>query len=635
MSKNKFCEKKVLRNESDVEHFFVDRLLKDLGYKDNNILTKTLIPKHLIGKGSKKTEHRPDYALTINKLWVSVIEAKHPEKKIDSFISEAQDYATIHNRGYIGKDPIKYVLVTNGISTNLLLLNQNKPILDLAFEDFENGNKKYDELKKLFSYSSLKFDKETQEGLFEFRKPQIDELMGMFQVCHNIIRNKHKVPPKKAFYEFTKLLFIKLNEDKSIHKKFDEDDVVKKEDFFFSTHYINRQEDRFDSPINELFIKYRNSLNNEVKKKTKKRIFDEEEKLELSPSTIKEIVKLLENLDLKSVEDDLNGKVFETFLEATVRGKELGQFFTPRTVVKFMVKIANLQFKFDRQKEEYVPPLVLDGCCGSGGFLIFVLSDLLMKAKKLPTDVKELNTKIKNKYLYGVDASEDKIVQIARMNMYIHGDGGSHIYLADTLDKELIVEKGLDEELADEKKELKKLFDNKKFDIVLTNPPFSLKYKKTDTEHERILKQYEIAYPDGKENSDKIRSLNSNVMFIERYYDLLEDGGKLLTVIDESVLNADGQGDEYRKIRRWLRERFIIRAIISLPKNTFVNADAGVKTSILYLIKKKKKDDYQSKVFMAMSKNIGHNDAGRSTPNLNDLPNILTKFQNFENGKNE
>jgi len=97
--KNKFCERKVLRNESDVEHFFIDRLLKDLGYKDNHILTKHLIPKYLIGKGAKKKEHRPDYALRINKVWVSVVEAKHPTLKIDNFFQEAQDYSMIINRG--------------------------------------------------------------------------------------------------------------------------------------------------------------------------------------------------------------------------------------------------------------------------------------------------------------------------------------------------------------------------------------------------------------------------------------------------------------------------------------------------------------------------------------------------------
>ena len=53
------------------------------------------------------------------------------------------------------------------------------------------------------------------------------------------------------------------------------------------------------------------------------------------------------------------------------------------------------------------------------------------------------------------------------------------------------------------------------------------------------------------------------------------------------------------------------------------------------MVKKKKEEDIQPKVFMAMSKNVGHNDAGKSTLNLNDLPKILKDFQDFKKGKNE
>lgn len=630
--RNKFCERDVLRNESDVEHFFVDRLLDDIGFKDKNILNKAEIPKHLIGKGAKKKTHRPDYALKIGHLWKSVIEVKHPKENLLSCNQESQDYATIHNRGYIDHNPIEYVLTTNGIKTYLLLVNQNKPVIELDFKDFVDGNHKYSELQELYSYTSLLATVKPEKETFEFRKPEVDELTGIFQQCHQIIWKKHKVPPKVAFYEFTKLLFIKLNEDKKIHNKIKKGKKITPEDFFFSIREFEKQQKHYDNPINHKFIEYRNSLNREVQNKTKKRIFEDDEKLKLTPSTMKEIIRLLQNLDLKSVEDDLNGKVFETFLEATVRGKALGQFFTPRDVVKFMIGLTNLQMQYNQTEEKYMPPKILDGCCGSGGFLIFSLSELIGKAEKLPTDYKKLKDNIKNNYLYGIDASEDKIVQICRMNMYVHGDGGSHIYNADTLDKELYIEKGLDEELAEERTELKKLLERTNFDVVLTNPPFSMRYSVNDQDNLRILKQYDIAYPDGKNVSNRVKSLKSNVMFVERYYDLLKFGGKLITIIDESVLNADGQGNEYRKFRKWLRQHFIIKAIISLPKNTFVNADAGVKTSIIYLIKKKNEKQEQPIVFMGMSKNVGHNDSGRSTPEKNDLPELLESFRKFERG---
>ena len=629
MKKNIFCIKENLRNESDVEQFFVIRLLKELGYKDTNIFTKRTLPYHSTGKGLKKRLHRPDYAIKINKIWSLIIEAKHPEKDINEYVQEAQDYAIVVNRGYIGSNPVKYCLITNGIKTQLALTDQTKPILELNFDDFSEDNKKYKKLKEYISYNSLK-NIDNVENIFEFNTPEIDMLNGIFQICHNIIWRKHKVAPKTAFYEFTKLLFIKLNEDRIINGKIRKGEMVSKSDFKFSLDYIRQLEDRFDNPMNELFKKYRDDLEKDVVSGKKKRIFKADEELNLRPSTIKEIVKLIEHLNLSIVEEDWNGRVFETFLSAVIRGKELGQFFTPRTVVRFMVKMANLKIEYDRKNEEYKPDLILDGCCGTGGFLIFSLSDMFEKVEKIPIDKKILKQKIRDNCIYGIDASEEDIVAIARMNMYLHGDGGSHIYMADTLDKELYAEKGLLQERIDEMKELKKKFnEGLKFDVVLTNPPFAMKYERKDKDHERILKQYDIAYPKGRENSTEIRSsLSSNVMFIERYSDLLDGGGKLLTIIDESVLNTDSKAP----FREYIRKHFIIKAIISLPKNAFVNADTGVKTSILYLKKRKSPDEEQPKVFMAISKNIGHNDAGKPTPKLYDLDNILEEYKKFEGG---
>jgi len=627
---NKFCEKSVLRNESDVEQFFVARLLKDLGYKDTNILTKHAIPSYVIGKGQKRQSHIPDYQLRIGKTPALIIEAKHPEEPIDKYITEAQDYAIVVNRGFIGKNPIQFVLATNGMKTKLARIDENKPILELSFEDFFDSNEKYKKLKELISLNSFKKGMSIpKEEIFEFRTPDLKELKGILTQAHDLIRRKQKIGPKKAFYEFTKVLFVKMNEDKEIQDKQEKGLNVLIDDFRFSIHKIEQTRD--ENWINKLFQDYRDKLEDLVNRNLKKRIFQKNEKINLSVSTIKVIVEMVENFNLRSVEDDINGKVFETFLEATVRGKELGQFFTPRSVVKFMTKLSKLCIKKNVNTGEYEPDTVLDGSCGTGGFLIFALSDLFDKAKNLPTDQEKLKKKIREQSLFGIDASEDDIVPITRMNMYLHGDGGSHIFLADTLDKESYVESGTDNERKTEIQELKKILENQKFDVVLTNPPFSMKYEQSKPDEKRVLEQYGIATLGG----NLAKSLKSNIMFIERYHDLLKPGGKLLTVIDESVLNTEGQGKVMQKFREWLRERYIVRAIVSLPKNTFVNADAGVKTSVLYLTKKTSPSEKQPKVFMAISNDVGHNDAGRITDEKEgwgDLGDILNSFRKFENG---
>jgi len=625
--KNKFCEKSALRNESDVEQFFVVRLLKDLGYKDVNILTKHAIPAYVIGKGQKKQSHIPDYQICLSKIPILIIEAKHPDEAIGKYITEAQDYATVVNRGFIGENPIQFVLATNGIKTKLAKFDENKVILDLDFEDFMDENPKYKKLRETISINSFrKNNTDSRDDVFEFRTPDISELKGIFKQAHDLIRRKQKIGPKKAFYEFTKLLFVKMNEDRKIQEKQDAGEDVSINDFKFSVHAIEQINEGW---INTLFQEYRDELEVLVNKGEKKRIFQKDEKINLSPSTIKAIVETIENFNLRSVEDDINGKVFETFLEAAVRGKELGQFFTPRSVVKFMTQMANLRIRKNPETEEYKPDIVLDGSCGTGGFLIFALSDLFHKIPESVSDQEKLKKTIREDSLFGIDASEDDIVPITRMNMYLHGDGGSHIFLADTLDKDVYIEKGLPNERKEEMEELKKILIPEKFDVILTNPPFSMKYEENKPDEKRILEQYKIASLGGK----LVSSLKSNIMFIERYCDILKPGGKLLTIIDESVLNTEGQGNSMQKFREWLRSNFIIRAVISLPKNTFVNAETGVKTSVLYLTKKINEFEKQPKVFMAISKDVGHNDAGRITSELGDLGEILKSFKKFQNGE--
>lgn len=509
--------------------------------------------------------------------------------------------------------------------------NNAVPILSLKFEDFKVGNKKFEDLQELISNSKLSVAIQrptTKTETFEFKQVAVKELEGIFRACHNLIWKKEKKKPTEAFYEFAKLFFVKVSHDRELHKLNRE---LKIDDFKFSERWIEQQQaESILNPINSvLFINLRNELESKVRKKEKKRVFDSDEKINLKPSTIKEVVKILEHLNLYDVHEDLNGRMFETFLTATIRGKELGQFFTPRTVVEFMVGLADL--KCNKEKID----TVLDACCGSGGFLIDAMADMWKKVERnthlSSTEKDTIRNDVVTKYLYGMDADKDErlpISRIARMNMVLHGDGSNKIYwIPDSLDKKIKIEKGIEEELKEEAEEIKDLLLNKekKFDVVLTNPPFSMKYEKKKDDEKEILEEYEIAK---KRASGELRSsVKSNVLFLERYRDLLEPHGKLITVMDESVLNTATE----KEYRDFIRDNFIIKAVISLPRNTFVNADTTVKTSVLYLIKKAEPQETQPDVFMAMSNNVGHSDSGKKTPELEDLKIILEEFKRFEN----
>lgn len=636
-AKNKFCKLKNLRNESDVEQFFVIELLKDLGFTQDYITTKQTIPEKPIGKGRKRKNYRPDYITYLDKEHkkpVLLIDAKSPSKPADEGLSDSQLYASVLRRKLDVPKPEQYCVGTNGMQLVVKHYDSDKTELDLTFEDFQDGNTKYERLKEKISFSSLKKQLKPVPASFRFAKPDIDALKSIFEACHKLIWKTEKRSPSSAFYEFAKLMFIKLNEDRKLRVKEHLEDMIASEELpldkvVFCIHWIEREEKTDPNPVNTILFKnLRKELEEQIVQRKKKRIFDENEQIDLDPSTTKEVVKLIEHYDLYGIDEDLNGRLFETFLSATMRGKELGQFFTPRSVVKFMTWMANLQATKDQIDK------VLDACCGTGGFLIEAMADISSKIEenKSLSNVEKgaLLEKLKNECLWGIDAGKSPpVARIARINMFLHRDGGSRIYFADSLDKDLLIEQGLDEELRRDRQELKNAIVTKatKFDVVLTNPPFAMKYERDKSNEKRILKKYELAYKQ-KETQELRTSLRSAVMFLERYYDLLKPNGKLLTVMDESIINAKS----YKYVRKFIKDKFIIKAVVSLPRNTFVKAESSIKTSVLYLRKKTTEKETQPTVFMAISQNVGHNDVGKETPELSDLNEILEEFKKFEQG---
>lgn len=622
---DKFCKKENLNNEDSVENFFLDRLIKDLGFKDENIKTKQSIKKLTISQGRRKETYKPDYVLYKEKKPVILVEAKATNEDIDEFIYQGAGYCLLLNQTFKGENPLQFFILSNGLITKVFKWDESKPIMTLKFEDFIDKSPKYIKLKELLEISKL--SNLVKEEVFKFDKASPQEIDGIFRACHNLIWKKETISPTDAFYEFCKLFFIKLKQDKDLHHNYLSQDLeIPLSEFKFSEHWINQQD--ANNPVNDILFKQQllPFLKDEREKKGKKRIFEDDENIDLQSATIKEVVKLLQNIDFYGIDEDLNGRMFETFLSATVRGKDLGQFFTPRSVVKFMVKLADLKITKDRVEK------VFDGCSGSGGFLIDAMADMVKKIdamRSLSNKEKEkLKEDVYSKHIYGSEKSL-KNSRVTRMNLWFHGDGSSNVYCLDTLDKNFKYDRSLSTERKKEIEELKKkVIDGLKFDVIFTNPPFSTDYEWSKPDEREIIKDYDISYKElNKDKEQRVTSLKSNVMFIERYHDLLEKGGKLLTVIDESVLNADQE----KWFRKYILSKFILKAVISLPRNTFTNADTGTKTSILYLKKKLSDDEEQTPIFMAISENIGHSDSGKPEPDKCDLWKILEEYQKFEN----
>jgi type I restriction enzyme M protein len=637
--RNKYCVLSALRNESDVEQFFVLPLLRELGFGPHYLHTKPTIPSLTIGKARKSRSYIPDYLGFANHGTtkpVLVVDVKHPNESAEDGVRDAQMYASVLRRRLKPPKTDQLCVGVNGHRFIIAHFDTDVPLLILDFVDFQDNNALFQRLKSEVSRDSLGSTtahvpaQVPEEDDFEFRAIAPVELPAMFEACHRALWKAEKRSPASAFYEFAKLMYVKIDEDGRLHGQLKAKGLstrpngcVPQNLVRFSVNWIEAMEDTTDNPIDTiLFAQLSKRLEEQIAAKEKKRIFAQGEGINLAPTTIKEAVRFLQHLDLYAVDEDLNGRLFETFLTATMRGEALGQFFTPRSVVKFMVRMANL-----KATPEFMD-LVLDGCCGTGGFLIEAMADLNIKIEENQALTSRsrsmLHRKLRRENLWGIDAGKDpQMARIARLNMLLHKDGGSRIYFADALDKQLRAEVGLPLQTKLEIDELRAALGGHQFTCILSNPPFSMTYERKKPNEKAVLSGYSLAIDDsGKPRA----SLRSSVMFLERYWDLLVDRGRLITVMDESILNTLSA----QPFRKYLLDKFTLKAVISLPRNTFIKAQGSVKTSVLYL-EKKVEEETQPAVFMALCENVGHSDSGKERPQLNELPRILEILRLYEN----
>ena len=213
----------------------------------------------------------------------------------------------------------------------------------------------------------------------------LNQISKLFEKCHDEIWNGGKNDPAFAFDEFSKILIVKM---------FDEKMNGEKKSIFTTPQKILK----FYSQI----IKNLNC-----------NIFDN--KIRLSETILENIIKLLQPINISETDLDIKGRALESFLGKTFR-EEYGQFFTPRTIVHFCVSMLN-PLKKDT---------IIDPCCGSGGFLIYTLLHL----NKRHTDINL------SKQLFGIEINQ-RIATIAMMEMLVHEDGSSNIVMGDSLDLEI------------------------------------------------------------------------------------------------------------------------------------------------------------------------------------------------------
>lgn len=614
---NKYCSSTDLSNEASVEAFFVLRMLADLGYRDSEILAKTAIQELKVPHGRRKELYKPDFILKVDGKPRWLIDAKAPAEDLEPWTHQCASYSLLINRKYEER-PLRFYMLTNGMLARVYRWDQEEPVLSLRFADFVDGNTRYEALRKLLSVEAVRLESHAgrdgdDAGGVTLKKPSMEAVKKAFAKCHRIIWKAEKLSPQAAFLEFAKLLFVKLWEDRRLRDNPDFHALIAagrplpERAVRFSTRWIASHGDTPPNPLADILFKgLLDELEVDIRRGTRKRIFPQNERLALSPGTIKRAVEVLEGYYLFGIDEDLNGRMFEAFLTATMRGKALGQYFTPRSIVKLMTRLAAPAAGPDKVER------VLDACCGTGGFLIEALTDMRQKvyANTSLTDDRRaaLLNEIANEAIFGIDAGRDPpLARIARINMYLHGDGGSRIYLADGLEPSPSASPSEDVGTRGEVEELRTLLqDGLLFDVVLTNPPFSMDYSASVPEEAEILKHYDLAHYDGRRRA----SLRSMVMFLERYWHLLRPGGRMFTVVDDGILGGNRMGF----VRDFIRERFVIRAVISLHGDAFQRAGARAKTSILVLEKPISTEHSQPDIFVYESRYVGLDDVVSRTP---------------------
>jgi len=648
--RNKYCSYDTLHNEADVEQNFVRRMLQDLGYSDREIRPKDSLRALTVGgmRGKRQALYRPDFALVVNNVVRCLVEAKEPGTNLDDHEWQVRAYAVLLNGEAPDDRPVRYYVLTNGTETRVYHTDRNKPLFTLPFTSFEEGTAKFDELRGLLGRSSIVTNIARSTETLEMERPTIGDVNGAFSWCHQHIYKKDNISQSDAFSEFVKLISLKLLSDRRIRDSYPE--VLESDrfeiaasDVQFSQAWIKQNEDNSPNPVSEiLFRRFMDDMERDIARRTRKRIFEAGAKINLKPETIQGVVKKLEKLFLFGIDADLNGRLFETFLNATMRGKDLGQFFTPRSLVKLGVRLGQLKVDVLQQDGTRHTDLILDACCGTGGFLIDVLADMWAKVDgrgDLADDRKlSLKHSIANEAIVGVDIANAPILaRIARLNMYLHGDGGTRIFHLNALDPYQADADTDSPETIHEKAELRRLFRGRQFDVIITNPPFAKALDRSTPEEVRILDSYEI----GRERGGASGSVRSVLLFLERYAQLLKPGGRMITVVDDGILS----GDDHRWFRDKLREWFLIKAVVSLPGDAFQRSNARVKTSYVVVEKRANAAQENPPVFMYPCQYVGNDDPKRQRPRAGDaelrelanqeISDVMGAFDAFQQGRGD
>ena len=321
------------------------------------------------------------------------------------------------------------------------------------------------------------------------------------------------------------------------------------------------------------------------------------------PTVLSQVVNLVDELRLDQADADTKGDLFEHVLKQISQAGELGQFRTPRHVIRAIVQLLDPQ----------IGETVYDPAAGTAGFLVAAYDHIrLQNSSPNATEEVDLDGKtvkrghgdklstakwdiLGNRTFYGNDV-DPKMVHLATMNLTLRGLPHVRIRRRNVLTTTLDVQ---------QKEELS--LPQEGYSVVLANPPFSGRIDK-----DRIVDDVKVG-----------TTTSTEILFLKYMMDSLKPGGRCGVIVPEGVLF--GSTGAHKELRRQLLENNTVEAVLSLPGGVF-QPYSGVKTSVLVF----KQGGSTDRVLFLHADNDGYKlDAKHDTPiDEDDLPGLVAAYQN-------
>lgn len=585
--------KNITGDEEIVRAYLLTKLSNELGYKLENI---ELEKEYDVGR-PKVIKPRIDAIVRDNEgnafLYIEVKSPDEYEKNKDEII-EKQLFNMAACEQATGTK-VKYLVLYSFDIVNDKIVDKSIIIDFSKFSTFDAWEK----VRNAADTLPARYGKAQKEPYVKGSKKDLTKnyshayLDFIRENLHNILWGGGGTDDNDVFSSLTNIILAKIQ---------DESEKRNGEKYEFQVFAFDKDLDEEFETNEQLFDRINSLYSRALKQRlfmTNQRELDSSfvvDTKKFSLSKLKYAVSELERYSFVDGKNSLDGKdILGDFFEGIIRDgfkQSKGQFFTHINVVKFILWALQLdRLAISRINRDLEIPFLIDPSAGSGTFLIeymkFITQNVKYRFKDKLDNTRDIESRFydwflpdnfENKwaktYIYGSEINFN-LGTATKVNMILHGDGSTNIFVKDGLlpFNEYKKEPAPNALGVHEKDAL--YYDrsvNGQFDVIITNPPFSVTLD-NDTK-KSVDKNFVFG---SKKNSENL--------FIERWYQLLKENGRVAAVLPESVFDTT----ENKYIRLFLYKYFKIKAVVSLPQLTF-EPYTSTKTSILFAQKKPEKE---------------------------------------------